>query len=57
MKKHRIIVEVKGGVAQTVYSDLKNLSVSILDRDNMECEEDKSWYEDLEKEIENMVIY
>ena len=57
MKKHRIIVEVEGGVVQMVYSDLKNLRVSILDRDNMECEEDKSWYEDLEKEIENMVIY
>jgi hypothetical protein len=60
MKKHRIIVEVEGGVVQMVYSDLKNLRVSILDRDNQkesDDEENKLWYEELEKEIENMVVY
>lgn len=60
MKKHRIIVEVEGGVVTNVYSDLKNLYVSTLDRDNQEeCDdpENELWFEELEKEIETMEVY
>ncbi len=36
----RIIVEVSGGVVQSIHSDSRNISIDALDYDNMGCAKD-----------------
>ena len=55
----RIIIEVEGGIAHTVYSNIEKqkIRVSVLDRDNQKCEEeDQSCFSRLEEEINNLEI-
>ena len=54
----RVIIEVKGGVVQMVYSDNKNIDVDVLDRDNQQEETDLDVIEafaDMETAKETMI--
>jgi hypothetical protein len=56
--KPRVIIEVKGGVVQMVYSDNKNIDVNVLDRDNQQEETDLHVIEafaDMETAKETMI--
>ena len=57
MAKHnsRIIVEVRGGVVQTVYSDTANISVAILDYDEIATEDATPEFIKLEAETKGML--
>lgn len=50
----RIIVEVRGGVVQTVYSDTANVSVAILDYDEIATEDATPEFIKLEAETKGM---
>ena len=53
--RHYIIVEIRGGVCQGVYSSMENYTYDILDHDNeIENEEDQKRYDDLCKEIKTL---
>ena len=55
----KIIIEVKGGLVQNVYSTDKDVEVEILDRDNLEVCDDQDeidYVERLEQEAESMEI-
>jgi len=55
----KIIIEVKGGLVQNVYSTDKDVEVEILDRDNLEVCDDQDeidYIERLEQEAESMEI-
>jgi hypothetical protein len=57
MAKHnpRIIVEVMGGVVQAVYSDTVNVSVAILDYDEIATEDATPEFIKLEAETKGML--
>ena len=57
MAKHnpRIIVEVRGGVVQAVHSDTVNVSVAILDYDEIETEDATPEFIKLEAETKGMM--
>ena len=57
MAKHnpRIIVEVRGGVVQTVYSDTANVSVAILDYDEIATDDATPEFIQLEAETKGML--
>ncbi|MCQ4924921.1 hypothetical protein NE686_17600 [Tissierella carlieri] len=48
--KNRIIIEVEGGIVTSVYSNLKELNISVLDKDYCECDDP-----DFEKEREELI--
>jgi hypothetical protein len=52
----RVIVEIRGGVVQAIYSS-EPINVSVLDRDNWEAEEDpaeRDYFAALERECETL---
>jgi len=57
MAKHdsRIIIEVRGGTIQTVYSDTANISVAVLDYDEIETEDATPEFIKLEAETKGML--
>jgi hypothetical protein len=57
MAKHnpRIIVEVRGGTVQAVYSDTVNVSVAVLDYDEIATEEATPEFIKLEAETKGML--
>ena len=57
MAKHnpRIIVEVRGGVVQSVYSDTANVSVAVLDYDEIATEDATPEFIKLEAETKGML--
>jgi len=57
MAKHnpRIIVEVRGGVVQTVYSDTVGVSVAVLDYDEIATEDATPEFIELEAETKGMM--
>jgi hypothetical protein len=57
MAKHnpRIIVEVRGGVVQAVYSDTVNVSIAILDYDEIATEDATPEFIKLEAETKGML--
>ena len=57
MAKHnpRIIVEVRGGTVQAVYSDTVNISVAILDYDEIATEDATPEFIKLEAETKGML--
>jgi hypothetical protein len=57
MAKHnpRIIVEVRGGTVQAVYSDTVNVSVAVLDYDEIATEDATPEFINLEAETEGMM--
>ena len=57
MVKHnpRIIVQVRGGVVQAVYSDTANVSVAVLDYDEIATEEATPEFIKLEAETKGML--
>jgi hypothetical protein len=57
MAKHnpRIIVEVRGGVVQTVYSDTAKVSVAVLDYDEIATEDATPEFIKLEAETKGML--
>ena len=57
MAKHnpRIIIEVRGGVVQAVYSDTANVSVAILDYDEIATEDATPEFIKLEAETKGML--
>ena len=57
MAKHnpRIIVEVRGGVVQAVYSDTVNVSIAILDYDEIATEDATPEFIELEAETKGMM--
>ena len=57
MAKHnpRIIVEVRGGVVQAVYSDTVNVSVAVLDYDEIATEDATPQFIKLEAETKGML--
>ena len=57
MVKHnpRIIVQVRGGVVQAVYSDTANVSVAVLDYDEIATEEATPEFIKLEAETKGMM--
>ena len=57
MAKHnpRIIVEVRGGVVQSVYSDTAKVSVAVLDYDEIATEDATPEFIQLEAETKGML--
>jgi len=57
MAKHdpRIIIEVRGGTVQSVYSDTHNVSVAVLDYDEIATEEATPEFINLEAETKGML--
>ena len=57
MAKHnpRIIIEVRGGVVQSVYSDTAKVSVAVLDYDEIETEDATPEFIQLEAETKGML--
>ena len=57
MAKHnpRIIIEVRGGVVQSVYSDTANVSVAVLDYDEIATEDATPEFIKLEVETKGML--
>ncbi|MGV8058725.1 MAG: hypothetical protein AB2L12_11985 [Smithellaceae bacterium] len=57
MAKHepRIIIEVRGGTVQAVYSDTANISVAVLDYDEIETEDATVEFIKLEAETKGML--
>ena len=57
MAKHnpRIIVEVRGGTVQAVYSDTVNVSIAILDYDEIATEDATPEFIKLEAETKGMM--
>jgi len=57
MAKHnpRIIVEVRGGVVQAVYSDTAKVSVAVLDYDEIATEDATHEFIKLEAETKGML--
>ena len=57
MAKHnpRIIVEVRGGVVQAVYSDTAKVSVAVLDYDEIATEDATPEFIKLEAETKGML--
>jgi len=57
MAKHdpRIIIEVRGGTVQSVYSDTPNVSVAVLDYDEIATEEATPEFINLEAETKGML--
>lgn len=57
MAKHdpRIIIEVRGGTVQAVYSDTANVSVAVLDYDEIETEDASLEFIKLEAETKGML--
>ena len=57
MAKHnpRIIVEVRGGTVQAVYSDTINVSVAVLDYDEIATEDATLEFIKLEAETKGML--
>jgi hypothetical protein len=57
MAKHnpRIIIEVRGGVVQSVYSDTAKVSVAILDYDEIATEDATPEFIKLEAETKGML--
>ena len=57
MAKHdpRIIIEVRGGTVQSVYSDMANVSVAVLDYDEIATEEATPEFINLEAETKGML--
>ena len=57
MAKHnpRIIVEVRGGVVQAVYSDTVNVSIAILDYDEIATEDATPEFIKLEAETKGLL--
>lgn len=51
----KVIIEIKGGVVQAIYSTSENIKIGILDRDNYkdrDCQgEELEHYQNLEKTI------
>jgi len=57
MAKHdpRIIIEVRGGTVQSVYSDTANVSVAVLDYDEIATEDATLEFIKLEAETKGML--
>ena len=57
MAKHdpRIIIEVRGGTVQSIYSDTPNVSVAVLDYDEIATEEATPEFINLEAETKGML--
>ena len=57
MAKHdpRIIIEVRGGTVQSVYSDMANVSVAVLDYDESATEDAAHEFIKLEAETKGML--
>jgi hypothetical protein len=57
MAKHnpRIIIEVRGGVVQSVYSDTAKVSVAVLDYDEIATEDATPEFIQLEAETKGML--
>jgi len=57
MAKHnpRIIIEVRGGVVQSVYSDTANVSVAVLDYDEIATDDATPEFIQLEAETKGML--
>ena len=57
MAKHnpRIIIEVRGGVVQSVYSDTANVSVAVLDYDEIATDDATPEFIKLEAETKGML--
>ena len=57
MAKHdpRIIIEVRGGTVQSIYSDTPNVSVAVLDYDEIATEEATHEFINLEAETKGML--
>ena len=57
MAKHdpRIVIEVRGGTVQSIYSDTANVSVAVLDYDEIATEDATHEFIKLEAETKGML--
>ena len=54
----KVIIEVQGGIVQTVHARNKNIEVEVIDWDNAEQDEEyERWAKKRYKQIENSKTY